>query len=913
MSTKANQIGQDSVPAVELSADFLAGSTEAGLEKIRTRLLDLTNRNRLLNFKHSTASSLRIVDVDMDVVFRRLLDTEKLALHHVPEPETVSRPKISAADNAETLGWRISYDLEEPSDNNKNSKVLPVLHYFEGLETLTRKIGSAAKTAVEESGTNMLFLILGFLEWYESDESQQSRFAPLLTVPVILDRGAGRGKGFDPTIEYSGEDFTTNLSLVEKMRRDFGLEIPSVDDDDTPEKYFARFSHIMMRQKRWRVRHQMTLTLLSFGKLLMYRDLDPTSWPGIIKHKLVKELFEGTKSETIAHAEEFSIDAPDLKEEVPPLILDADSSQHSALIHAMRGQNLVIEGPPGTGKSQTITNLIAAALVKGKTALFVAEKLAALEVVRRRLDEAGLGIFCLELHSNKSKKHALLNDVAVRIKAHGSFREPRELDQHSAAVEEKKRLLTHYVELINTPIELFQATIFEILWARERFHRELPFTRELTGQVPDALNVTRIQYAQKEHFLSVYAQHLTAVLRARLALGENPWAWITKTLTFEEEEHVIDLLARLLEAITDTEHQYQRLRESGQISIEDTANGARFARELLAMLPEPDQLLNPHLLEPCRDAHVRAVLQDFSKDVTDACETLRLLNESTTQPRLLLQNGITEKVEAAFEAVRALELQECTCTQLQDLLEVRTAAETTLNEAETCFAALQNVLGVDVRFDLPSVVSLLNCLRLIETAPLDVLHFRATSFESDGASHIVRSAADEARGLRARHDELNRTFDLSLVMGPGDPLHLAEHASALERAGILQVLFGRAYKRARRTYRSFAITRQKASRETMARHLRALSDHCQKRAQFEGHSLYRETLGACFIGVDSKWDEIRLLASWYEEVFVRLPEHDEHSRVFRELLLKSRTERLKGLRDALIPHGKRRASPVDRL
>jgi hypothetical protein len=440
----------------------------------------------------------------------------------------------------------------------------------------------------------------------------------------------------------------------------------------------------------------------------------------------------------------------------------------------------------------------------------------------------------------------------------------------------------------------------------------LPFTRELTGQVPDALNVTRIQYAQKEHFLSVYAQHLTAVLRARLALGENPWAWITKTLTFEEEENVIDLLARLLEAITDTENQYQRLRESGQISIEDTANGARFARELLAMLPEPDQLLNPHLLEPCRDAHVRAALQDFSKDVTDACETLRLLNESTTQPRLLLQNGITEKVEAAFEAVRALELHECTCTQLQDLLELRTAAETTLNEAETCFAALQNVLGVEVRFDLPSVVSLLNCLRLIETAPLDVLHFRATSLESDGAGQIVRSAADEARGLRARHEELNRTFDLSLVMGPGDPLHFAEHASALERAGILQVLFGRAYKRARKTYRSFAITRQKASRETMARHLRALSDHCQKRAQFEGHSLYRETLGACFIGVDSKWDEIGLLASWYEEVFVRLPEHDEHSPVFRELLLKSRTERLKGLRDALIPHGKRRVS-LERL
>src|SRR5207244_4057557 len=185
-------------------------------------------------------------------------------------------------------------------------------------------------------------------------------------------------------------------------------------------------------------------------------------------HQLVRELFEGTKRSEVIHAEEYSIDEPELERRVPVLIRDADSSQHSALVDALEGKNLVIEGPPGTRKSQTITNLIAVALAQGKTVLFISEKLAALEVVRRRLDEAGLGLFCLELHSHKTRKDSLLNDLATRLKARGSFRDPRDLDQHLSIAEEKTRMLTRYVTLINRELQPYQSTVFEVLWARDR-------------------------------------------------------------------------------------------------------------------------------------------------------------------------------------------------------------------------------------------------------------------------------------------------------------------------------------------------------------------------------------------------------------------------------------------------------------
>lgn len=223
-----NESSKESVEqaAPNISADFLTGSTEIGLDRIRTRLLDLTNRNKLLNFRHSNVSSLRVVAVPMETVFGRLRHNEKLAFLSVPEPEFEGAERPAAKDYAAELDWNTSFDLDAAPDDSASS--LPVLHYQEQLDTVSRKIASAAKTAIEESGTNMLYLVF----------------------------------------------------------------------DDTPESYFKELA---------------TLALLSFGKLLMYRDLDPKTWPAaqsIAKHPLVRELFEGTKNPNITLAEEYDIDAP---------------------------------------------------------------------------------------------------------------------------------------------------------------------------------------------------------------------------------------------------------------------------------------------------------------------------------------------------------------------------------------------------------------------------------------------------------------------------------------------------------------------------------------------------------------------------------------------------------------------------
>ncbi|MGH9661129.1 MAG: DUF4011 domain-containing protein, partial [Bryobacteraceae bacterium] len=918
-----NKQNPNKTPASPLSAEFPSGGTAAGLETMRARLLDLTNRNRLLNFRHTRASCIRIVDADPDTIFTRLLNGEEIPFRPVPEPPSsphesrIETPegedaKPLAPDHAESLGWNTSYDLTTPSRHNADSRFLPLLHYVEDVETLTRKIGSAARTVIEESGTNMLYLTLGFLEWYESDDSRQAHLAPLVTVPVALNREATKNKGFQASLEYSGEDFAVNLSLVEKMRRDFAVEIPSLEEEDTPETYFARFEPILSQKKRWTILRHVTLSLLSFGKLLMYRDLDSRIWPAIAKHPLVTELFEGRKNDTITHAEEHSIDAPELKHEIPLLVVDADSSQHSALIDAMRGQNLVIEGPPGTGKSQTITNLIAAALTNGKTVLFVSEKLAALEVVRRRLDEVGLGLFCLELHSHKTRKDSLLNDVATRIKARGSFRDPKELDQQLSIAEEKKRLLTRYVVLINNEMQPFDATVFEVLWARDLAYQELPFNRVLVENVllPAVLQSTRTDVTKAEHFLSVYAQHLAGIFRVSSTMAGHPWAWVAGSLSFQDQERVCDLLRGFVSAARDVQPVRRTLAAIAGIQLGDSIQGLVAARNILAALPDADELLPCHLLAPCRHASVRSALTAFSQAVERAVETRGILAAATagTNASPLLRRDVADLLSRTVASLNALGLQDHGGGQLRTRLEQGRTVERTLADGEDGFSAITTLLGCPVPFDTRCVDLLLNCVLALENAPFDALHLRVPQLETEGASRIVEAAARRSHVLREQHRGLYATFNLPMVFESTNAAKLRAHAAAIEDAGFWQRWFGRDYRAARRAFRKFGRDSRKPTRPEMADGFRSLAEHHQARTEFDADTECRDLLGPLFRGIETKWDGIQLLVGWYQDVFTLLPEIDNDSAALRDVLLKSRTERLRAVNAGLITHQKQRAA-----
>ena len=892
----------DEQSAPNISADFLTGSTETGLDRIRTRLLDLTNRNKLLNFRHSNASSMRFVNAAIEPVFARLRDGEKLSFLAVPQP-IVHFSVLSAKDYAEELGWNTSLDLVGTEGGEIAG--LPVLQYEESLDTISRKISSAAKTAIEESGANVLYLVFGFLEWYESEDSQQPHLAPLVAVPVTIDRRGTKGKAVETVLEHSGEDIQTNLSLVEKMRRDFGLEIPLLEDENTPQDYFAKFAKILELKRRWKVRRHMTLAFLSFGKLLMYRDLDPKTWPvgeSIAKHPLVRSLFEGLKQPNVSLAKEYPIDAPELKHEVPQLIRDADSSQHSALIDAVRGLSLVIEGPPGTGKSQTITNLIAAVLARGKTVLFVSEKLAALEVVRKRLDEAGLGIFCLEVHSHKTKKGALLGDLAQRYAMRGTFQDPRDLDRHLSLVEKKKQLLTQYASLINKIIVPFEASTFDVLWARDQSGEEIGHHRDRLGKLglPVVIKYTQTDFIQTEQFLSVYSQHAAAVLASCDSIEQHPWSWITVPLGFAEEERFLNAMEEFRAASERAEDCCKRLESEAGLSVVLTIDGLLESVGMQASLPDVGTMLVENLLPSCQLASDRRRLESFVEQVETYRVGLASLESFTANAAAIISNDLEPALSAVLAAIDEKGLNGLTLAELRQLQKNVLGSVGIFVDAHSSIHHLLGIMACDAPATISSSIYLLELLRIVDTAPFGRLHLRQASFEAERIKPLLETAWQEAIAIKAEEEKLRQLSNLSSGSGQYTPTQLLQHATVLEESSLWQRLFGRPYDAAVQCYNQLSIDKHKASRHDMSQGLRSLGYYALRKANFEQHASYRDALGPHFNGLATPWAELNDLLLWYEQIFVTLPEHQPQAEPYRKLLFTARLERLRAIRASTV-------------
>ena len=392
---------------------------EAKLERARTELLDLSANNRLLNIPRS-ARAARIVEVvdEKTVEIHRLLVKEGRTFTFLPG-RVSSKDEESDASEGEGQPVEPPPPADEPVDERgvaarHADTRLQTRLTTEGLQKRLLEMSYDARTLEEEQGVNILFLALGTLKWIDPNNAKNERHAPLVLVPVSLERGTAAERF---RLKWRGDDLATNLSLELLLDRVHGIRLPTPDlgDDVDLPGYAADVRSAVSAKPGWEVfPDDVVLGFFSFAKFLMYRDLDPANWPA--DAKLVdKPLIRGLLADGFPSWDDFLPEEGSLDPHVPPAemlhIVDCDSSQMAAIHEIRRGRDLVIQGPPGTGKSQTIANVVASAVADGKTVLFVAEKMAALEVVKRRLDAAGVGDCCLELHSNKANKRLLLDEL----------------------------------------------------------------------------------------------------------------------------------------------------------------------------------------------------------------------------------------------------------------------------------------------------------------------------------------------------------------------------------------------------------------------------------------------------------------------------------------------------------------------
>ena len=399
--------------------DFPVDDTPEGrLAKWKARLLDLTLRNKLLNFK-PTKTTLKFVAPELARLEDVLAEGKDFKLRAVPALMEGADPRMAQV-HANRGGRSPLDDMALQALDNRE---LLAEVKAEELDARLLAIHTAARTGLEEGGANTLYLAIGLLRWTEDEKSERRNSAPILLVPVTLQRQSVRS-GFRLT--RHDDETIVNPTLLQFLKSSFELRIPGLDALPSDEKgvdverVLQAFRLAVAEIKHWEVREEAWLGLFSFTKYLMWKDLQDRT-AQLKANRVVRHLIEnpGQPFEREGEAGEFDrLDQSFQPQDILAPLL-SDSSQLKALCAVDTGRDLVLEGPPGTGKSQTITNIIAHSLGKGKTVLFVSEKMAALSVVHRRLEAIGLGPFCLELHSSKSKKSEVLQQLGIALDVAG--------------------------------------------------------------------------------------------------------------------------------------------------------------------------------------------------------------------------------------------------------------------------------------------------------------------------------------------------------------------------------------------------------------------------------------------------------------------------------------------------------------
>jgi very-short-patch-repair endonuclease len=713
---------------------------ETKLERARMELLDLSARNRLLNMPRSgkSAKILEIVD-ERSAEVLRLLVKEGRALTFMAGKAAPASDSEAALEDSDEIA-----ELAQPDDDGIDARGVANRHADTRLQTRMTPAGLQkrlldlyhdARTLEEEQGVNILFLALGSLRWVDPNNDKLIRHAPLVLVPVSLERGNAAEKF---KLRWRLEDIASNLSLEAFLDRVHGIKLPTFEagDDFDISKYVGAVGDAVSAKRNWGVTEDdIVLGFFSFAKFLMYRDLDPANWPKNAKlseHGIIRPLV----------ADGFEDGAPLLPEDthldqhIPPSdllhIVDSDSSQSLAIHEVRKGRNLVIQGPPGTGKSQTIANVIAAAVADGKTVLFVAEKMAALEVVKRRLDNAGVGDMCLELHSNKANKRAVLDE----LRRTWELGVPKGNDANAlnSRLAETRETLNSHAKRLHKPLGAANFTPYHVIGHLTRLRQSGQGPNDLALEKPESWTQVQLdersrlvdELAERVTDIGVPAHHVWRGVGLRSALPQDVERLVGRMVSLIEQLQSLDTdlegIAELLETekpktLADADRLQalaQRIVDAPEMDPDALGSQAWDASsaEILTILSAGQQhaKLRAELSEHFTD-------EAWAIDIAEAREVLAALPEALSlkwfvnahaivaaTPSLIREAAELASVLGRSEAPRAF-------AQVRELAAIGERVATSPDADPSALAADLWNSSVERAADLASAVATLECSR----------------------------------------------------------------------------------------------------------------------------------------------------------------------------------------------------------
>lgn len=579
-------------------------------EQWKKQLLDLGKQNRLLHYRDTKRGSLRIVSPDIDYIYDYLVNQKKLMV----------------------FGRETGNNIIQSNRTENEER-----HILKSLKEKAKVIG-------EEQGLHTLFLAFGFLNWKEEGEEEANR-APLVLVPVLV-KQEELNSPFE--IEYHNEECILNPTLCYKLSKEFGINLPEFHQDGRGLNGYLTELASYVEEYGWSVDQECSLSLFTYAKMKMYEDLDAHK-EEIANHPVLRA-FAGDK-EALPVLDKALLDYNHDALSKPAdtfQILDADASQQDAILYSNKGISFVLQGPPGTGKSQTITNIITEALARDKKVLFVSEKMAALEVVYKRLSEAGLEEFCLPLHSHKADKKEVLDELNETLHMEKEKTYKDTMYQLDLLKEERKQLNQYAIDL-HTVCEPLHQSIYEVnghlakLYLRPNMEFHLDKVEEITSE----------RLHQLIYMVSEYEKVLE---KFELPLEEHPWFnSVIDDTGYDRKKEIQKKASKLKEQVAVLNDTLAAIMEEYHVKTAPTLRGAYQMLEALKLAkkaPKTDSelLLIQNVEEALQLAKREELKQEEYNEIkktldkmfevdyeeVDAAEGVSLLTETMEQARTLL-------------------------------------------------------------------------------------------------------------------------------------------------------------------------------------------------------------------------------------------------------------------------------------
>lgn len=495
---------------------------ERKLDAWKKHLIDLGKRNPLINMKTQAKSALRFTNPSMMDLWDHIVVQEKTL-----EFDTI----LDDYDD----------EIEQTEESSFSYGDVETNHVPKDVQRILRNLRKKTKTFADEQGINVLYMTFGIIEWKDTPTSTNLNRSPLVLVPVSL---TWESINSPICLSMIDDEILLNPAIRHKFSEEFNTEIPELLPDEGLKSYFGKLRQYSDAEG-FSIKDEVYISILSFTKIGIYNDIE-THKEQMAAHPLVQALAGEGDGLRIQESLSMELGEIDHDSEDPTnvfQIVDADSSQQDAITYAKKGISFVLQGPPGTGKSQTITNIIAEQIASGKKVLFVSEKKAALDVVFRRLKDAGLADFCFILHDTKANKKAVVEQLRTVMEMSSKYAEIS--DAAMFELDELVRCrdtLNGYANELNKKIEPLRKSVFQA-------NGEISALDDVEDVVFSFPNVTLVSDSDYRSILSLLNRLKEALFRMKTRISDNPWRNSVVSYATQEFRHDLNAIGSRIESL----------------------------------------------------------------------------------------------------------------------------------------------------------------------------------------------------------------------------------------------------------------------------------------------------------------------------------------------------------------------------